>query len=363
MNKLHKKIAMASSAMIFIATIITAMPTMAASNTTLNGVEISSNSRGYDIVLNTDTATKIEKTISSSDKIILDLKNTKVAKDASTVYKNADGIENVILKPSSNDLQIEINGKKAGNSNVKLNNEIPTPLTATDYNNTVFVNRPMNSYAPVAGFETEEAAGLTFVGLLKNIINSESLRNLLSSPNVGWFLCFALMIGFIFKTHQKTAKSQPQVSLKISNKTEDTENKLLKDALARKEGLIGEGLGKQRQTQIQPKPQVNLQRANYGLKAYNNQPTGVNTSSFKAKQPAPMPRTFAETNRTPVLNRPTRTATTATAQELKQDLKKNEVHIDNVKFLESMAKIYERSGRVDLANGLTSNIKKAKTIR
>ena len=36
---------------------------------------------------------KIEKTISSSDKIILDLKNTKVAKDASTVYKNADGID------------------------------------------------------------------------------------------------------------------------------------------------------------------------------------------------------------------------------------------------------------------------------
>ena len=98
MNKLHKKIATASSAMIFIATIITAMPTMAASNTTLNGVEISSNSRGYDIVLNTDTATKIEKTISSSDKIILDLKNTKVAKDASTVYKNADGIENVVVR-------------------------------------------------------------------------------------------------------------------------------------------------------------------------------------------------------------------------------------------------------------------------
>ena len=40
-----------------------------------------------------------------------------------------------------------------------------------------------------------------------------------------------------------------------------------------------------------------------------------------------------------------------------------EVHIDNVKFLESMAKIYERSGRVDLANGLANNIKKAKTTK
>ena len=69
----------------------------------------------------------------------------------------------------------------------------------------------------------------------------------------------------------------------------------------------------------------------------------------------------AVASRRPV--RATAAASTATVQEIKESTKKNEVHIDNVKFLESMAKIYERSGRVDLANGLANNIKKAKTTK
>jgi len=364
MNKLHKKIAMASSVMIFIAAIISAAPTLAA-DTTLNGVEISSSERGYDIVLNTDTATNIQKKSTSSDQIVLDLKNTKVAKDASTVYKNADGIENVILKPKANDLQIEINGTQAGESNVTINNEIPsTPKATKDYSNTVFINHPLNSYAPVNDDETSEGSGLTLISLIKGIVNSESLRNLLTSPNSGWLVCLMLMMGFLLATHFKVNnanKPQKQLKVKISNKKENVENQLLKSALERKEGLITERLGAPRRTQLQPKPQVSAQRANYGLRAYNNPHTGTNANTFKSQQPALMPNTL-NNNRMPMQNRPQRSSV-ATAQELKQDIKKNEVHIDNVKFLESMAKIYERSGRVDLANGLANNIKKAKTIR
>ena len=47
--------------------------------------------------------------------------------------------------------------------------------------------------------------------------------------------------------------------------------------------------------------------------------------------------------------------------------KKNNVSssktIDTVKFLESMSKIYEKNGRVDLANELKSNLKRAKAFQ
>jgi len=358
MNKLHQDIKKVSSTMVFIAAFLAGSQVLAAP-ATLNGVEISaSNSRGYDIVLNTDNKANVEKQSATSDTLVLALKNTKVSKDTNTVYKNANGIEHVILKPTANNLQIEINGKAAGSSKVSVNNEIAS--LPQDYNNTVFLNKPLNAYAPIHQIE-EEAAATSSFGLIKRIVNSPSLRNLLASPNFGWFVSFMLMFGFLVMT---SLKRQPrsQVNVKIAN-TEDKENKILKAALERKEGLIAEGQGlQQRRTQLRPKPQdgISAQQANYGLKAYNK-PLGANTNSFRPQAPS-MPNDVLRAA-TGVNRQPMRATATSTAQELKEDIKKNEVHIDNVKFLESMAKIYERSGRVDLATGLANNIKKAKNIR
>ena len=202
--------------MIFIAAVITTNPALAA-NTTLNGVEISSSTdRGYDIVLNTDTATNVQKKSVNSDKLVLDLKNTTVSKDADTVYKNADGIENVILKPKANDLQIEINGKAAGSSKVSLNNEIPA-ANPKNYSNTVFINQPLNSYAPIHEENLDESAeGAGFLGLISKIFHSQSLKNLLGSSNLGWIISLMLMFGFL-ATRNLKGKTRKQVSVKISN--------------------------------------------------------------------------------------------------------------------------------------------------
>lgn len=355
MNKLHQEIRKISSTMIFIAVIL-AGPQVLAKTTTLNGVEISSsNSRGYDIVLNTDNQTKIQKKSNEADTLVLDLKNTKVSKETNTIYKNADGIEHVILKPEANNLQIEINGKSAGNSNVSINNELAA--LPQNYNDTVYINKPLNAYAPIHEIE-EETQSVSFIGLLKSIKNSQTLKSIINSSNIGWITCFLLMFGFLLKTQFKN-QNRSQINVKIGNNTED--NNILKTALERREGLIAESLGSQRRTQLRPKPQysTNIQKTNYGLKAYNNQPANASTNSFKI-QNSPIKKDILKSATS---NTYRQLRTTATTQELKEDIKKNEIHIDNVKFLESMAKIYERSGRVDLANGLANNIKKAKTIR
>ena len=90
MDKLQNKFLGVSATIIFVAAIFTSAQTLA--QTTLNGMEISSNSRSYDIVLNTDKGTTINKKNVSPDSLELNLKNTKIAKNARTVYKNADGI-------------------------------------------------------------------------------------------------------------------------------------------------------------------------------------------------------------------------------------------------------------------------------
>ncbi len=351
MNKSHKMVRRVSTALIFIAAVLTA-PQVFAEPATLNGVEIkSANSRGYDIVLNTENAPEIQKKTSASDTIILDLKNTKVSKDTNTVYKNADGIEHVVLKPEANNVKIEISGEQAAASSVSVNNLL---ASVEGYENTVFVNKPLNAYAPVHSLEEETATGA--MGILSAIKNSPTLRSLLASQNLGWMMSFVLMFGFLIFTNLRGPK-RSQLNVKINAQEDD--NKILKAAMERREGLLGaEGVGtSRRRTQLRPKPKdgLSVQQANYGLKSYENQ--NASTSSFKI-QNSPMNRDLLS-SATAQNRRPMR-ETTATAQELRESTKRNEVHIDNVKFLESMARIYERSGRVDLANGLTNNIKKAK---
>ncbi len=355
MNKSHKMVRRVSTTLIFIAAVLTA-PQAFAESATLNGVEIkSASSRGYDIVLNTENAPEVQKKASASDKIVLDLKNTKVSKETNTVYRNADGIEHVILKPDANNVKIEISGKAAGASKVSVNNLLAA--APTNYENTVFVNKPLNAYAPVHQLE-EETASASAMSILSKIKNSPTLKSLVNSSNLGWIVSFALMFGFLILTNLRSQK-RSQVNVKISD-TQNDEGKILKAAMERRDVLGAEGVGTtSRRTQLRPKPKdgLSLQNTNYGLKAYENQNSNASTSSFKI-QNSPMQRDVLS-SATAQNRRPLR-ATTATAKELREDTRKNEVHIDNVKFLESMAKIYERSGRVDLANGLTNNIKKAK---
>ena len=353
MNKLQKRITTVSATAIFIATIFTGTQTLA--QTTLNGVEISSsNNRGYDIVLNTDKGTKINQKTISQNSIELNLKDTKIAKNASTVYKNADGIEHILLKPKANNLKIEINGEQVGNSNVELATIVPE--------NTVFINKPLKSYAPIHQIEEEEVSSkISLIGILKNIKNSQTLRQLLDSSNLGWIVSFVLMFGLLIYTNNKN-KKRNNIDLVLSN-AEDKENKILKAALERKEGLIAQGMGTKRTSLMQPKIQsqnTDLQKTNYGLRAYNNNQT-VATNNLTARiQNTPLKNSDL-TNISNKSNNLTKKAlSTATLSQLRESKQKNEVHIDNVRFLESMAKIYEKSGRVDLANGLANNIKRAK---
>ena len=169
------------------------------------------------------------------------------------------------------------------------------------------------------------------------------------------------MFGLLIYTNNKN-KKRNNIDLVLSN-AEDKENKILKAALERKEGLIAQGMGTKRTSLMQPKIQsqnTDLQKTNYGLRAYNNNQT-VATNNLTARiQNTPLKNSDL-TNISNKSNNLTKKAlSTATLSQLRESKQKNEVHIDNVRFLESMAKIYEKSGRVDLANGLANNIKRAK---
>ena len=131
MNKLHL-IIKTFCTMIFIVAILSS-PKTNAQTVTLNNLEFISHSNGYQIMLNTNKKVNLHKQIISNDKILINLKNTSADKNINTIYKNTNNITNVIIKPESKNLQIEINGKNIANNEIFLNNQPVKETSSTGF--------------------------------------------------------------------------------------------------------------------------------------------------------------------------------------------------------------------------------------
>lgn len=322
----------------------------------LSGIEInpSQQTGGYNIVLNTDQNVTFEKTIKSNDNIEIDLKGAEVSKPLNTVYNNSTNIDHVLFKPTPDgNVQILLQGKNIAQSDIKIaTNMLPSDVAknATP-ENTVFLNRPINTYAPVVPQDNEDATD----GVYNSMLSSFSLSNLLSKRNLGWLLSFVMLAIFLVSSIKRT-KEKNSLNIKLSEDLKEKEISLYSQ-LNKKRDSIGIGLGSNKYEEERP---VAVHKQAYGLKAYENsqinpQNRGLKTtSSLNSGRINPLAnKTAVAPKRKPVGQR---TATIAT----KKDVQTAQVQIDSMKFLESMAKIYEKSGRVDLANGLQDNILKAK---
>ena len=108
------------SVSIFIAIVFNASYVCAKENV-LSSVTVSSGENGsYEIILGTSKPAKYTIKQISNDKIILNLKNTTTSNMVDTVYKNAENLEHVIIKPSAGETTIEIMGENSANSNITL---------------------------------------------------------------------------------------------------------------------------------------------------------------------------------------------------------------------------------------------------
>ena len=112
------------------------------------------------------------------------------------------------------------------------------------------------------------------------------------------------------------------------------------------------GVGVQSHEPAAASPLQSVPGASYGLRAYQNGTRSPYVSA-EIQRPRPMtsPNTVAQPT-TKTINPNPRTAPSITRPKT--------ANIDSMKFLESMTKIYEKNGRSDLAQGLKTNMKKAK---
>lgn len=370
---------------------------------TLSEVEVYQNGAGYGIALKTDSVAQMKKVTSSSDRMTVLLKDVKVSENFNTVYNNVAKMDNVTVQQSGkNDIRIVFKGK--GVSNSKVSFASASTNAAYPQTQSIHLNPPVSSYSPVYNpedFVVEEEPTQTSNPQLNEIltqmhISREMLLTVkryaksaikkaknLANGDMNVMTVFGILLiaaAFMLKPRRKSANlHQDRIMQKKSLELPHRAN-------IEREIRINQDLA----DNMNLKPSVN---GNYGVKAYQqsqrnpymsaktpstNGVSGIARrkpiSSSNAPQAMPKPVTKESAPLKSAVSKNVNSPISSQKPKMQQlsDLKKSsplakslaastpkQQEIDSMKFLESITKIYENSGRTDLAKGLKDNLRKA----
>lgn len=395
-NKLQKPLLNILSA-VCVTAAMSVVPVYAAfGGATLSELQISpSDSGNYQIILKTDKNASFKKYVTADNKIVIDLNNTQPAKFVNTIYKDAANVDHVIVQPTSDSsVRVFLQGQNIANSDILLSttvaattapsantvdSSLPAPVPAATTDNAqnsivppvvqkpedvIVLGKPADNFKPAVDYnensDAEQVQNSMFGGGINFHGKSYSLAALLGIlGSIG-----LIVFGFKFL---KPSKQVISISSLDSLKNRDMD--LYKD-LYNRNTLGGVGVG----TSNSPKFNNLANRAgsgsfsNYALKEYQNSQVPMNNSSTRIQPTANIrPSRPAEYNQ--ISAQKTRTAAPVkkapqpiVKKQAQPELRTAQNNMNNAQFLESMAKIYEKSGRLDLARELRANMRKSQAI-
>lgn len=346
------------------------IPKAQAIEAVLNGIEVKPLNNSYEITINTDHAVPIKTLAPMNNKLFIDLKNIIPSKSVNTVYNNASNIDHVLIQPMDKDVRITIQGLNVASSQVLLDSpKVPTNLLSNTEETQITLNRSIDSYSPITPEESTNDFGDIFS--LTNL----DLRNLLDPANFGWFMGLGILLLVLVKNLQETKKQAQKSELtpkdilqqkeELTKKTKDIN---LHSEISKAQNKFNESLLRR-----QNFSNKNAAVQNYGIKEYQNSQTNPYTQVSKNPNIQPA-RTQAQTS-VPNLNKlqeavqainqknqPLTMPETATIEKKapdQRDIKKAQMRLNNMKFLESMTRIYEKNGRVDMAQNIKESMRKS----
>jgi hypothetical protein len=384
-----------------------------AGNALLSGIEINpSDNNSYQIVLKSDKKVPFKKIVTADDKIVLELSGIKAAGNVETIYNNAANIDHVIVHPSGNDsVRIFLQGSNVSSSKIAFENQpgslgflsepasevqgqitpqetvsentagtadntqtalqAETQAQVIDNNNsaqnkqeeTIVLDKPVSNFSqnslqsnPLAEEENADTS------LTEAYPSLGMVKNLFSKANLDWLLRFGVFILLIIVSI-KLLKPRKNIKIDLSTETKSRDisllNSLNRDILSR-----GTGNMPSLKAGASLKASGNT-LSNYGIREYQNSQVSPykNSSGLQAKgnytaSGLSKPKPFTKVPSSPILSKPSsaRTNTLVRPAVGNGEMIKAKSNVDSMKFLETMAKIYERNGRADLAQNINSSI-------
>lgn len=333
-----------------------------AEDNVLQTIEIEPVKDTYNIVLVSDKAVDVKKEVKDSNKITLTMKDIRASKTLNTVYNNVANVDTVMVEPQGNGISIFFQAENAADATVTFDSLAPA-VAAKEESKTLKLNNPIESYAPIykEDYQTEKTSSL--FKKLKSSQAVDTIKETVDETDAGdtvnRIFSFGLVVLLGYFVMRLFKRKEPEMQIGLSQSLNERE------------------INMYRGMQPVPSPYINSEKpfttVNYGLNAYQRE-----SRNPYETQPQEMqyhnPRLRNYVNPQPVQETPTQTVTrplppqapTAVQQQVKKHttpvntapVNQSNPNIDNLKFLESMTAIYEKSGRHDLARGLKASLSK-----
>jgi hypothetical protein len=363
---------------------------------TLSEVEVNSLGNGYGVVLKTDATTQVKKSFVGEDRMVIELKDVSISEDINTVYTNVSDLDNVTILPAGkNNVKITLKGANVSDSRVSFDTTGQSYIPAnTAEKEVITLNAPISTYKPVyttESFVVEEIDQTSNSKLNEVLTQMHITREMLVTTKkyaksalkkaknmfdgdmnymtiAGIFMIFAALI--LRPSREKKSKKQIPLSGNLTNVNLNREIELNKDMASNMNlrqnsmNATQSGYGIRAYQQSQRNPYMTSNASQSGVSGISRRSSLASTSSLRRNTTNAKPIT----KESAPLKQPLKTAKATTP--VKTQLPKMQLgsrtplppqssDLDSMKFLESITKIYENSGRSDLAKGLKDNLRKA----
>lgn len=323
----------------------------------LQSIEIEPVKDTFNIVLVSDKAVDVKKSVQASNKITLTMKDIRASKTLNTIYNNVSNVDTVLVEPQGNGIRIFFQADNAAASTITFDALVASAPAKTNKNLTL--NNPIESYAPIYKENYEEVKTSSLFDKLKAssvATIKDSIDEDTTSDTANKFVSYGLVGLLAFAVIRLFKRREPEMKIGLSQSLTDREINLHKEALSYRQPVMPEkpfstvnyGLNAYQKENRNPYETTPVQFHNPRLREYANQAT----QDFVVAQPASRPvQTQTMTAAQPQVKKMTTPVNSAPVNQ-------SNPNIDNLKFLESMTAIYEKSGRHDLARGLKASLSK-----
>lgn len=336
------------------------MIAVSAQENVLQSIEIVPVKDTYNIVLVADRAVDVKKTVQAPNKVTLNLKDIRASKTLNTVYNNVSSVDTVMVEPAGNGISIFFQAENAQGTSVSFDSLAPVMPAKTEPQRLKLSN-PVESYAPIYKEDMETAKTSNLFKKLQKSQAVDTLRDNMDEDTVSDTANKAFSFGLVgllaFAVIRLFKRKEPDMKIGLS------------------QGLNEREIDMYRGQQPIGSSYVNVEKpfttVNYGLNAYQKENRNpYETESMPIHNPrlrnyvSPMANQNVQTMSQPMPSR--HNSQVAVQQQVRKNttpvntapVNQGNPNIDNLKFLESMTAIYEKSGRHDLARGLKASLSK-----
>ncbi len=361
------------------------------------------NVNSYELNIDSSDTSTYKMSVEDDTSVYFDIKNAILADDSTTYYDDVANINSAVVKQiGHNKVRIYLQGKNVKNTQIVFVNSLLE--NAKDTKKKITINRPMNEYMPANSTDLEDMNNIQDWD--DNSFNLSQFMTSLKDGVGGIILVFLMVFGIIVYSIKMLSKklsqeTEPLIGLK-QQKPEEIFNKQIYETSPQVNNL--QSITKRAQAlqnaqneltkahqkyqeylktkyKDTPKKQFTTDSIAKGIalsqyqkstqNPYKDQPViKMNqTQSFSMpKGSFQIPPKNEFKNNLQTIKRPTQTVQANTSPYIQRPSKKLNTQQkmytkpNSMKFLESVTKIYEQSGRADLADELKNTITKTKNF-